>query len=197
MKPRMHKSASNLSRRDMIKVTAAGLALLTASIVPAVAIAEEESSQAEPIFHVDENTSIGDYVRTLHPDIWEQIHPDIKAVLNTEQMRLEAPSGISTRVSGSAYISATDGFSYSTYDGSYMANELCPMVACSVTYSRGGYIYYESPTKTREQSRWCSISGAAHASAGTYNVVITGYPIQPPPGGSVEFSQAFDTATIY
>lgn len=197
MKRGAYGSTNAFSRREMIKVTAAGLALVMAAVVPTVSIAEEPGLQTEPIFYVDENTSVGDYIRALHPETWEQVHPDVKAMLDAEPMRLEAPSIVPARVGGYAYVNASDGFSYSTYDGAYNADETCPMLACSVTYSKGGAVYYESPTVTRSYTTWCPISGAAHIASGTYNVVITGYPIQPPPGGTVQFAQGFDTATIY
>lgn len=182
----------SLSRRDVLKVAAAGvLAGVLTPVMPSLADEAEEV-----LYRVTDDTTIGDVLRALEPEHWAQIHPDVQAVLNEAPMDLEA-SGPQARVGGYVTLKASDGILSSQYYGSYKANEVCPMVACLVTYSKNGNIVASSDTMTNEYDVWVSVSGQFQLSPGTYRAVITGYPMQPPPGGTIEYAQTSRTVTVH
>lgn len=184
---------SGLSRREAVKLGVLGGSVLLATLV---APSKPANATETPLLRLTDDLTIGEMIRALYPDHWAQVDPEVQQMLLQAPMSDQAPL-VQPRVGGSAHVTATDGFGSSQYDGYYYADEVCPTVACSVTYSRGGYIYASRGPVTENYTRWVSMSGAVSPDAGTYNVVLTSYPMQPPPGGTIEYKQAFDTATIY
>lgn len=181
-----------MSRRTAIQIAAVGLA---AAILPSLTVSAANAD--EVLFDIADDTTVGDVLRALHPEHWATIDPCVQRVLNEAPYGFDCSNSIS-RVSGSVTLRATDGVGSSYFEGTYRANEVCPMVACYVTYSKNGAVLFDRGPVTAEYTSWVSISGnTTTLSPGTYRAVITGYPIQPPPGGSIEYSQRAVTVTIH
>ena len=192
-----------LSRRELLRAGAlAGTTLFGAaalSMAPSVGVADEGNPDGGDLvcIPITDDLTIGAFTRMTDPEHWASLHPDVQAMLDAAPLFGGENSPVTVGgVGGYTWVNPNSGQGSSFYSAGFTSNVSCPGLAVQVTYSLGGYIYYRNSFS----GAGFSVSGSGTVSGvptGTYSVVATGYPTQPPTGYDVTYYQGFGSATIW